>query len=494
MLLAGLLALLTVLAGAPAALAESPRSITVEDTTGDLNADPLTERLRGVDFREPVDVVALTLDVREQGQDPQSDLALNDAVLAYARAEHPDWITDGGAYWRDGLVIIAIDPDNRFMGTYAGEDVKLSDSQFESIQEEMRPVAREGDWNGAIVAGAERYAALLGRPFYLDPAAILAALAAVGAAVVAAIAALWRGAHVRSTVRGILPRYDDVMLSYTETELAARTIPRESTYGEPVLRDYADFQRRASEATALREQIPSRIGILWGLSPAHADLARRFRSATEQIDAMDDQIVATNDLLSRSNRWRDAWEREIEPIRESLRSVDSAISQAPRLADSRTARDLREVAAKVQDGLARTTERLEQGSISPDDALGELDLMTSALGRAATGHRDAVIASTARDEEEARIMRGADDGYAGGYGSRGYGTIRGRRHHYYPSAYDMAWSLSPILWLSTWQHTADTQLDAHRNPPQASSSSSGGFSGYSGGGGGFSGAGSSGRF
>lgn len=490
--LAALVAMLlaALLLSAPAALAEAPRSITVEDTTGDLNAGPLTERLQGLDFREGVDLVALTVDVRAQGFDPRDDLALNDAVLAYARAEHPEWLSSGGAYWRDGLVIIAIDPDNRFMGTYAGEDVTLSDSQFVSIQDDMRPVAREGDWNGAIVAGAETYASLLGRPLWMSPAAILTALAGLGAAALAALASLWRGAQVRSTVRAALPRYDDVMLKYTETELAARTIPQDSEYGEPVLRDYAEFQRQAAEATALHGQIPSRIGILWGIRPAHAYVARRFRTATEQIDVMDDQIIATNDLLSRSNRWRDAWEREVAPVRESLASVEGAVSQAPRLADAPTAQALRTVAVKVEEGLKTTTARLEDGSMTPDDALQELDLMTSALGRAATAHRDAVIASTARTEEEARIMRGA--GGDGGYDR--FGTIRGRRHHYYPGAYDGSWSLSPILWLALWQRSADSQIETHRNPPQMSSSSSGGFSGYSGGGGGFSGAGSSGRF
>lgn len=485
------LALLTgLLAGAPAARAEAPRTITVEDTTGDLNAAALTERLQRIDFRESVDIVALTVDVRALGYSPSSNLALNDAVLAYATQNHPEWITDGGAFWRDGLVIIAIDPDNRFVGAYAGEDVKLSDGQFVDIQEAMRGPARQADWNGAIVEGAAEYASLLGRPFYLDPTVILSALAAVGLAVAAFFATLWRGSSVARRARRAIARYDDVMMQFVETELAAKTIPETSRYGEPVLRDYDEFSQRAAEATRLRQELPAHLGVMWGLKPGSADRARAFDAAVSRIDELDDQIIATNDLLNRGSRWREAWEREMAPIRDSLAQVDQAVMQERSLADAPTARALRTVADKVEAGLASTTRALEEQTMSPDDALAELDLMTAALGRAATAHRDAVIAATARSEQEAEVMRDAGQGYAE---RDRYGTIRGRRWSRYPASYDPFWNLSPILWLSTWQHSASTDLDTYRNPPQ-SSSSSGGFSGYSGGGGGFSGAGSSGRF
>lgn len=485
-----LLALVATLATAPAALADPPRSVTIEDTTGDLDASPLTERLEDVSFRAPVDLVALTIDVTAYGGSASNDLALNDAVLAYARAEHPDWITSGGAYWRDGLVIVAIDPDNRFLGTYAGEDVKLDDGQYEKIQEEMRPAARNADWNGAIVDGATRYASYLDRPFYLDPVAIVTALVALLVALAGVGGALLRGSRSRAKVTRALPRYDDVMLTYAETELAARTIPADSQYGEPVLRDYEEFTRAAAEATALHDQLPARRGVLWGIGAQSASLASRFAETTARIDAMDDEIVRTNDLLSRSHAWQDAWEAEVQPLRDSLAAVDGAIRQEASLADSPTARDLRTVAAKVRDGIERVTLQLQNGEMTGDAALGELDLMTSALGRAATAHRDAVIAHTARSDREAEIMRHVR------YDSPDtrYTTIRGRRRHYYPAGYDYNWSLSPILWLNLWHSQASTDLDAHRHPPSSSSSSSGGFTGYSGGGGGFSGSGSSGRF
>lgn len=487
-----LLALVLPLLAMPAALAESPRSVTVLDTADVLNDGPVAQRLKELDFRHPVDLVVLTVDVREQGQDPTSDIALNDATLHYARSEHPDWVTSGGK-WRDGLVVIALDPRNRMIGTSAGEDVKLSESDRSEIEKAMRTPARDGAWDDAVVDGADTYAELLGRPWYQRPGSIIIALAAVVGAIAAVFAiiggALARRSRSRRLVDEAMPRYDDVMLQYETTELAARTIPRESRYGEPVLRDYEAFTRTAAEATRLREQLPAHRGTWWGIRAADARLARDFSQATQKIDAMDDEIVATNDLLSRSSRWQDAWEQELVPVRESLEAVDTAVHSTPELADSPTAADLRSVASKVEAGITRTTQALTEGTMSGDDALAELDRMTEALGRAATAHRDAVIAHSARSEEEARVMREA--GSASREDAR-YGSIRGRRRHYYPDAYAGAWSLSPVLWLSSWNHSASSDLDTYRNPPSVDTSSHTGFSSSSSGG--FSGASSSGRF
>lgn len=483
------------LLGAPAALADPPRSITIEDTTGDLHAGPLTERLQNVSFRKDVDLVVLTIDLQEHGGRAGSDTGLNDAVLGYARSTHPDWITSGGAYWRDGLVILAIDPDNRKVGTYAGEDVKLTDAQYEDVQEAMKPAARSADWDGAMDEGAVAYAGLLARPFYLNPAFLAMVVVAVLAVLAVVVTLLVRAQVARRRVSDALPRYDDVMLQYSATELAAKTIPTDSRYGEPVLRDYEVFRRDAAEATQLRERIPEHRGALWGAAPATYSLAASFAERTRTIDDADDEIVRTNDLLNRGSTWEDAWDREVRPIADSVSQVDSAIGQAPELADSRTAQDLRTVAAKVGRGLHETTARLRDGSMTGDAALAELDLMTDSLGRASTAHRDAVIAATARSEREAEVMRdaGGSGWTGGGYAGDGYTTIRGRRHHYYPNSYSLGWSLSPILYLNAWNSSATSDLHTFRNPP-TTSSGGGSTSGYSGGGGGFSGSGSSSSF
>ena len=48
----------------------------------------------------------------------------------------------------------------------------------------------------------------------------------------------------------------------------------------------------------------------------------------ETLDALDDDIVAANDLLHRIGNWRSAWEREQAPLRDSLEAVEGALMRA----------------------------------------------------------------------------------------------------------------------------------------------------------------------
>src|SRR5690606_40282375 len=119
------------------------------DDEQDLIEDPeaLAAQLRATSFRDGaahVELHVVTLDIGAQGADPDADTGLNDAVRNYATAEHPDWID--GEKWADHLVVLAIDPENRKVGTYAGEDVKLSDGGFEDVQDAMKDDAQDGDW------------------------------------------------------------------------------------------------------------------------------------------------------------------------------------------------------------------------------------------------------------------------------------------------------------------------------------------------------------
>lgn len=485
-MLALVAAAVPMLAAAPAARAEAPRQILIDDTTGSLHATELTERLQQIDFRRQVTLAVVTLDVTEEGQDPASnDLALNDALLAHVRREHPDWLTPGGSSWRDGLVILAVDPRNRFVGTYGGKDAALSDSEYSSVQDAMRDAAQNRDWDSTMADGAQAYADYLGRPWWQSPMAIIAALGAMAALVVGAVGAVMHGRSVRARLAHALERYDDVMLHYAETELAARTIPADSMYGGPVLRDYEDFRTTAARATSLREQIPPHRSWLWGISPAQAELTASFERVTGTIDAADDEIVRTNDLLNRSNAWRDAWEVEVGPLHEALDEVDTAVRAQPSLADSPTARALRESAHRISRDLERLTADFTAGEVAPDAALQRLDQMTDELSRSASAHRDAIIAVTARDAQERELMRRTSaDGYR-----EERGSIRARRRYYHPDAYSPGYALNPVLWMALWDRASTSSIQTHRSPPSTQS-----HSGYTGGGGGFSGSGSSSRF
>ena len=474
---------------APAAHAAPPVVVEIDDEQG-IIADPdaLGAQLSETSFRDvaaQVELHAVTLDIGAQGADPDADTGLNDAVRNYATAEHPDWID--GEKWADHVVILTIDPGNRKVGIYAGEDVKLSDGGFEDVQDAMKDDAQDGDWAQSFVSGAEEYADLLARPWWRSPGAIivaLLALVAVGAGVAAALA---RGVRARGRVRTARARHEDVRAKRRETDQAAARIPRDSVYGASILADVEDYRRAACEAEGLAARLPERPGPLWGVAGGAAGRAKEYEESVRTADDADDTIIGAARLLGRTGDFAGAWQLERRPLDESLAAVEDTIDQAG-LGDEApggAADALRDAAREVAGELEDVSRDYLEGARSPDACLERLDELTDRLSLASARVREEVIGSSARDEEEAEVMRdAAPEGFTSDFPT----SVRGRRFARHPQEYVSGYSLSPVLWTGAWYGGATSALDTHRNPP-ASSGSTGGYSG-----GGFSGAGSSSSF
>jgi hypothetical protein len=502
LILLALLALLAPLA-ATSALAAPPASVEIDDQQSIIeDPDALSQRLDRVSFRDgsgPVELKVLTLDIAEQGADPRADEGMNDAVRDAARAQHPEWID--GEKWADGLVILAIDPDNRKVGTYAGEDVKLSDGGFEDVQEAMKDDAADTAWADSFAAGAQKYADLLGRPWWQGPGAIIVAFLALIALVTGAVAALARGAGSRRRVRHARERHEDVRTKRMETDQAASRIPRDSAYGATILADVQDYRDAVEEAERTAAELPAHPGPLWGIGRGTARRAREYETSVGVADTADDTIIGAASLLARSGDYRSAWQEERRPLDESLAAVEQTIADvldpdgpdgdAPEdehedgAASSRAAADLRDEAQSVSRDLEEVSQQYLEGGISPDDALERLDELTERLSLASERLREEVVGSRAEDDEEAALMRDAEpEEFAAEFPT----SVRGRQFARHPQDYVSGYSLSPVLWTGAWYTGAHTALDSHRHPDTAAGSTSG----YTGGG--FSGAGSSSSF
>ena len=108
---------------------------------------------------------------------------LNEEVLRFARAEHPEWISADGQKWADGLFIFALDPVGRHVGTYMGEDRKVSPEQREDIQNAAKELLRDAQWTDGTIAGIRRGAELINQPWYRSTAFLVTAWTTVAAAV-----------------------------------------------------------------------------------------------------------------------------------------------------------------------------------------------------------------------------------------------------------------------------------------------------------------------
>ena len=489
LLLLALLAVLLPAALAPApARAEPPASVEVTDTTRSVDPEILEHRLAEIDFRTEVRLVVLVLDVTEHDLDPADDRALNDAVLDHARSSDPSLLSADGSHWADGTVILALDPENRFLGSYGGEDVKLTEEQFADVQDAMRDPARDGDWDGSLEAGAKKYASLLHRPWWRHPAALVAAAAVVVGAVVAAASTLGLRLAARRRVDRALPRHQDVLTKRAITDAAARTLPEHSAYAQAAVLAHERYSQDLEEAARLRAALPepAERPWVWGLRGRERATATDFERVVERLDDADDDILAAADLLHRSGEWRAVWDRELEPLRDSLAALGEVEEDRGEMstAEQASADRLLTLGDGIARELDRLTARLENDAIDPDSALEELDTLTRELSAAVEELAEHRIDVLAEDDDEREVLRDAFEDADGGE----YRSLRARRHALTPGTSPGLWQLSPVLWYSSWHRESGSALETHRSP----SSGGGGVTGYSGGG--FSGAGSSSRF
>lgn len=151
------LVLIGLVGAGPAALAVRPVDVVVEDRAGVLDQNTLLPAVRAVDFYQPTKVAVYTYNGTAADN-------LNEEVLRFARAEHPEWISADGQKWADGLFIFALDPVGRHVGTYMGEDRKVSLEQRDDIQNASKDLFRDAQWTDGTIAGIKRGAELINQP------------------------------------------------------------------------------------------------------------------------------------------------------------------------------------------------------------------------------------------------------------------------------------------------------------------------------------------
>ncbi|MDQ0076051.1 DUF5129 domain-containing protein [Arthrobacter oryzae] len=396
-----LLVLFGWLCGMAAAHAEPPVEIVVEDGAGVLDRNRLIPAVESLDFYEPTRVAIVTY--RGAAEDN-----LNDEVLRFARAEHPEWISGDGQKWADGLFIFALDPVGRHVGTYMGEDRKVSLDQREDIQNASKDLLRDAQWTDGTIAGVRRGADLINQPWYRSTAFLVTAWGAGTAAVLGAATWLIVRWRTRTESRKELARgdasYASVSMDLQVTELNAETIPESSRYGSTVLEKHRTFLGKYNRATELSNRAHELTPRAMSRRP-NLKLIRSFADASAELDALDDVIADTNALLNRGSAWVSAWDRQLAPFRNDLAALEQMLGKRHAEGGSATAAALRSFRDHSHREIERWSAELADGSIAPETALDRLRDARTHLSELLKNHADTVIAGFARNELEANLMR-----------------------------------------------------------------------------------------
>lgn len=474
-----ILGLLVVLGGTGPAHAAGATDVVVEDTAGALDKNTLLPGIDAINFNEPTKVAIYT----RNGEYSDN---LNEEVLAFARAKHPEWLSADGQKWADSLFVFALDPTGRQVGTYMGENRKVSLDQQESIQEATKDLFREAQWTDGTIAGVKRAAALMNRPWYKNPA-VWGVSSLVGFAGIVTIGSnlyirRLYGTRSKHSLADGNASYANVTMDLEVTELNARTIPDSSRYGHLVLEKYRDFQNHYGELTTLANQAND-LTAKEKQRKQGALTLKRYAAEAARLDGIDDVIADTNTFLNMGSGWEAAWDRQLAPLKEDLAGITQLLAAKHAVPKSATALALTSFAAQTLKDIESWGAQLTEGASKPEDALDKILETRKELTGLLRKHSETVIANYAKNNTEASLMRAAmRTPKAGSLRNSSTNSILGT---VYPA--NQFWS---VVGFSSGFNSGRSSVQEARNP----SSSSGSSTGYGSSGGSFSGSGSSSRF
>ncbi|SEE98141.1 hypothetical protein SAMN04489740_3503 [Arthrobacter alpinus] len=471
------LTLMAILGIAPSAMAAPPTDIIVEDTAGVLYQPQLLPALEKISFHSPTKVVVFT-------RNGSSSDNFNEEVLRYARANHPEWISADGQKWADGLFILAFDPAGRQVGTYMGEDRKVSLEKQEAIQGATKDLFREAQWTDGAIEGVKKGAKLINQPWYLSAGFIITSsitggLALLGLGIRAGVRAKNRAKAAEHLKRGDAG-FASVSLELPVTELNAKTIPQSSTYGSLVLEKYRNFSTLYNEASGLNHQ--AHAFSKKELSKAgNVKVTAQYADLAEELDRLDDVIADTNTLLNKYSGWGAAWDRQTGSLMDDLAGLPELLTQREAQGQPSTAA-LAAFQAQRMQGLQQLSADVQAGIITPDVALDELRNIQVELTNLLQEHSTAMIAIYAKTGSERTSMQKAMDRSRRDNIDSRPATILGSVSNWY--------MFYPVYAFSTGYASGQSAVDTARTQ----ASSGGSSSGYGSSGGSFSGSGSSSSF
>lgn len=467
---------------------ENLESVVVDDTAGVLNEQRLRDALEDIAFNEPTHLAIYT----REGLYSEN---INLETLNHAHNTHPDWISqkpeDHGDYWADGYFIITLSVESANtgqVGTYYGEDRKVSSSQMEAIHEAGYADFRQARWSDGVIAVAAKGASIMNRPWYKRPAlwvssGIGAGLALAGWGLVAAVRSSRRKKFAADLQAGT-EHLTRVTLDLDSTELAARTLPSGSQHAADLERRFANFTESYRKSFTEQQEL-ERAGKKERSAGEGVVRAKEFRDAAEDLDITDDAIIAASALYTRSAAWEDAWRAQTAPLLEDL-------DELPEL--TKDAEDGLKPAAAALDSYGHTARaelesigtELKAEVIDVDTALDRLAELRKELTGKLEQFSDAQVEAYVKNTEEREQMREEMERSRYSYS---------KNHPRHGGSILDVTSPGGLFWtVQAYNAGYSTGVSAVDSSREAASSSGGVSHGYGGGGGSFSGAGGSSRF
>ena len=286
--------------------------VEVHDETGsfrDIGGRPLNAVLEDVSFTRAVHLVVLSTDSLS-GDD------MDQAVVTYARANHPEWLSAGGSTWANGYVILVVSPADHMVGTYVGDDVVLPLAAQKDVQDAAKDDFRNGRWSEGIVAAVNKAAALIPgentqRRGNIVPWPPLYAWTTTAAGIVVWLIGGTARRRPNEVARPLSEQWNAMEKRHIGVESSFAALLAEGGYERGLTARY-------QAARAEREKVRARIASARGKQATMRSLTQAFQDLSDADAAME----AACEFFALSPNWRSVWANEVGPVFEDLYVVD----------------------------------------------------------------------------------------------------------------------------------------------------------------------------
>lgn len=407
----GVLAAAALVVAVPAgtALAASPttRASLILDDAHILDDSQVVHDINALRNKAGVKVAVLTTG---DDADVQPD-TYDDDVLTYLEEHDAKAVlNDDSDGLRDGLILVAVSPDVRQVGVYAGDDVDLDADGVEEVVAAVRPDARAGRWDVVAVRGAQKALAVTAAgdstgssdpgdqdPYPTDPendptstdttspvraGPIVGGVAGVGVLVGApwAVLAVNRRRRRRAAMLAWTPEPAVVAVALRQWRDAIEQVQ---------MTGYPDQPRDRSGRAAWTYDPAASVVTLEALASVGPTVAQRFdpHDHARLVALLDPErtLSAWVDdarFWARGEGWEQRWDSELDrlvasPLAAFLGSVDALAGDRPgrRLTQVRTEAEALEASASALDRSVRG------GVIRPTAGLVEAQALNSRIRR-----------------------------------------------------------------------------------------------------------------
>ena len=338
-----------------------------------VNGQSLQTALGQVPFKQPVKLVVLSTDTVPTGN-------FNEAVLNYARSSHKEWLSASGNKWADGLVILAVSPSYRKVGTYFGEDTKVSSSKQDKIQEAAKDDFRAGRWSAGMIEAAKEAATYV--PDANGNSASDGELPPGPAWFVSflGLVTVWKGFKLRRDSRRNLRQarehWEHVQADHNRAERAFALIGDSGKYHDELELRYTEYQANFRIAQEKWAEIGT--PRFWEyFSAVLKDKTDTLLSLTTSMDSTDDTVFSASEFFNLGSGWVDAWMKEIGPVIEDLTALGELVTSVSKEMGTPDAmRGQEEILRWIVDQQAlivQLKDQIGQGAVTPVNALETLD-------------------------------------------------------------------------------------------------------------------------